>query len=295
VAVGLGAIRQSFPEAAAAPVVRTRPLGPTQTPVSVIGQGTWRVKDHTKAKEAIREGIRLGLTHIDTAELYENNTKSETMLGQVLKGQRKDVFLASKVLPHNATYDGTIAACEATLQRLGTDHLDLYYLHWRGDHPLEGTFDAMAELVETDKVRHIGVSNFDVSDLEEAESILGKGVLAANQVLYHLEDRGAESQVLPWCKQHKVTLVAYSPFGAGSFLESAKARAAAEKASKGTGLTLRQLALAFLVRDPSVIAIPKAETVAHVRDNAGADVDLDDDVVAQLEAAFPLRRGLRMV
>jgi diketogulonate reductase-like aldo/keto reductase len=153
----------------------------------------------------------------------------------------------------------------------------------------------MAELVEADKVRHIGVSNFEVSDLEEAEAILGKGVLTANQVLYHLEDRGAESEVLPWCKQHKVTLVAYSPFGAGSFLQSAKARAAVEKAAKGTGLTLRQLALAFLVRDPAVVTIPKAESVAHVRDNAGGDVELDDDVVELLDRAFPVRQGLRTV
>jgi diketogulonate reductase-like aldo/keto reductase len=275
--------------------VRTRPFGPTSTQVSVIGQGTWRVRDRTSATQAIREGIKLGLTHIDTAELYENNSKSETMLGNALKGHLKDVFLASKVLPHNATYEGTIAACDASLQRLGTDHLDLYYLHWRGDHPLEETFDAMAELVEADKVRHVGVSNFEVADLEEAESILGKGVLAANQVLYHLEDRGAESEVLPWCKRHKVTMVAYSPFGAGSFLTSAKARAAVEAAAKGTGLTLRQLALAFLVRDPSVVAIPKAESVAHVRDNAGGDADLDDEVIEQLDRAFPVKPGLRTV
>lgn len=273
--------------------MRTRPLGPTDTQVSVIGQGTWRVRDPGQAAAAIREGVRLGMTHIDTAELYERNSRSETMLGSALQGRRDEVFIASKVLPQNATYEGTLAACEATLQRLGTDHLDLYYLHWRGDHPLEETFDAMAQLVEDGKVLHVGVSNFDVEDLDEAESLLGKGVLAANQVLYHLEDRGAESEVLPWCKQHKVTLVAYSPFGAGSFLESPKARAAVEKASKGTGLTLRQLALAFLVRDPAVVAIPKAESVAHVRDNAGGDVEVSDDVVAQLEAAFPVRPGLR--
>lgn len=272
-----------------------RPLGATGTKVSVLGQGTWRVRDTTKAAEALRAGVALGLTHIDTAELYENQSRSETMLGQVLNGRRDEVFLASKVLPHNASYDGTLAACDASLERLGTDHLDLYYLHWRGEHPLEDTFDAMAELVESGKVRHIGVSNFDVGDLDEAESILGKGVLAANQVLYHLEDRGAESEVLPWCKQHKVTLVAYSPFGAGAFLQSAKARAAVEKASKGTGLTLRQVALAFLTRDPAVVAIPKAETVAHVRDNAGGDVDLDDEAIGQLEQAFPVRKGLRTI
>jgi diketogulonate reductase-like aldo/keto reductase len=268
-------------------------LGPTDTQVSVIGQGTWRVRDPTLTTQAIAEGIKLGLTHIDTAELYENNSGSETMLGHLLKGRRADVFLASKVLPRNAAYEGAIAACEASLQRLGTDHLDLYYLHWRGDPPLEETFDAMAQLVEDGKVRHIGVSNFDVGDLDEAEGILGKGVLSANQVLYHLEDRGIESEVLPWCKQHKVTVVAYSPFGGGDFLRSAKARAAVEKASKGTGLTLRQLALAFLVRDPAVVAIPKAESVAHVRENAGGDVELSDEVIEALDAAFPVKPGLR--
>jgi diketogulonate reductase-like aldo/keto reductase len=273
--------------------MRTRRLGTTDTQVSVIGQGTWRVRDPAQTTLALREGVKLGMTHIDTAELYERNSRSETMVGQAFQGRHDEVFLASKVLPQNASYEGTIAACEATLKRLGTDHLDLYYLHWRGEHPLEDTFDAMAQLVEDGKVRHIGVSNFDVADLDEAEAILGKGVLAANQVLYHLEDRGAESEVLPWCKQHGVTLVAYSPFGAGAFLQTAKARAAVEKASKGTGLTHRQLALAFLVRDPAVVAIPKAESVAHVRDNAGGDVELSDDVVAQVDAAFPVRRGLR--
>lgn len=275
--------------------MRTRPFGPTSTQVSVLGQGTWRVRDHAKTKPALLEGLRLGMTHIDTAELYENQSRSETMLGQILPPVRESVFLASKVLPHNASYEGTKAACEATLKRLGTDHLDLYYLHWRGEHSLEDTFDAMAELVEEGKVHHIGVSNFDVADLDEAESILGKGVLAANQVLYHLEDRGAESEVIPWCKAHKVTVVAYSPFGAGDFLRTPKARSAAESAAKMAGLTTRQAALAFLVRDPAVVAIPKAESVAHVRDNAGGDVALAKEVIHHLDQAFPLKPGLRNV
>jgi diketogulonate reductase-like aldo/keto reductase len=276
--------------------MRTRPLGPSTTQVSVLGQGTWRVRDHASCTQAILEGLRLGMTHVDTAELYEQNSRSETMLGQALAGdRRKGVFLASKVLPHNASYEGTLAACEASLRRLGTDHLDLYYLHWRGEHPLEETMDAMAKLVEDGKVRHIGVSNFDAADLDEAEALLGKGILAANQVYYHLEDRGAESEVLPWCRAHKVTLVAYSPFGAGNFLVSAKARKAVDRAAKETGLTPRQVALAFLVRDPAVVAIPKAESVAHVRENAGGDVELPRDVVEALGEAFPVRSGLRTV
>jgi diketogulonate reductase-like aldo/keto reductase len=275
--------------------MRTRPLGPTATPVPILGQGTWRVRDHAACSEAIEEGLRLGMAHIDTAELYENNSRSETMLGRLLKGRREQVFLASKVLPHNASYEGTRTACEASLRRLGTDHLDLYYLHWRGEHPLEETFDAMAELVEEGKVRHVGVSNFDAADLDEAESILGKGVLAANQVLYHLEDRGAEAEVIPWCKAHKVTVVAYSPFGAGSFLRDARARAAAEQAARDSGLTVRQVALAFLVRDPAVVAIPKAEHVAHVRENAGGDATLPADLLERLDEAFRVRPGLRVV
>ena len=277
--------------------MRTRPLGPSTTQVSVLGQGTWRVHDHAATTKALEEGLRLGMTHIDTAELYEQNSRSETMLGKMLAGdRRKDVFLASKVLPRNATYEGTLAACEASLRRLGTDSLDLYYLHWREDLPLEDTFDAMAELVEAGTVQHIGVSNFDVADLDEAESILGKGVLAANQVYYHLEDRGVEAEILPWCRQHKVTLVAYSPFAAGrGFLTNPKQRAVAERLAKQVGLTTRQLALAFLVRDPAVVAIPKTESVAHVRDNAGGDVELPKDVVQALDEAFPLKPGLRMV
>src|SRR5688500_10000705 len=141
-------MERSFPSPAAPRLVRMRkrPLGATGTQVSAIGQGTWRVRDHAKATEALREGVRLGLTHIDTAELYEQNSRSETMLGHALAGLRDEVFLASKVLPRNATYEGTLAACEASLRRLGTDRLDLYYLHWREDLPLEGTMDAMAQL-----------------------------------------------------------------------------------------------------------------------------------------------------
>lgn len=275
--------------------MRSRPLGPTKTPVSVLGQGTWRVRDPPAAAKSIMEGLRLGMTHIDTAELYEQNSRSEGMLGKLLPKVRDKVFLASKVLPTNASYEGTLAACEASLARLKTDRIDLYYLHWRGEHPLEDTFDAMAELAEAGKVRNIGVSNFDVDDLEEAESILGKGVLAANQVLYHLEDRGAESAVIPWCKQHRVTVVAYSPFGAGNFLPDAKKRAAAEQVAKGVGLTTRQLALAFLVRDPAVVAIPKAESLAHVQENAGGDAELPKEAVAALDRAFPVKPGLRNI
>lgn len=278
--------------------MQQRRLGSGPATVSRFGLGTWRVQDHARASAALMAGIDAGLTHIDAAELYENQSGSETMLGRLLAanaGLRDRLFIASKVLPQNASYDGTVAACEATLERLGTDHVDLYYLHWRGAHPLTETFDAMAHLVEAGKVRHIGVSNFDVADLEEAEGILGKGVLAANQVLYHLEDRGAESAVIPWCKAHKVTVVGYSPFGAGPFVRDLRRRKALDAAAAKAGLDARQAALAFLTRDPDVVSIPKTEDVGHAKAIAAADVELPKDVIAALEAGFPVRPGLRTI
>lgn len=278
--------------------MQQRVLGPGPAKVSRYGLGTWRVQDHARTSAALLAGIEAGLTHVDTAELYEQQSRSETMLGKLLAshpGLRERVFLASKVLPHNASYDGTLAACAATLKRLGTGHVDLYYLHWRGEHPLRDTMRAMADLVDDAKVRHIGVSNFDAADLDEAESILGKGVLAANQVLYHLEDRGAESEVIPWCKAHKVTVVAYSPFGAGRFVTDRRRKAALAAAAAQAGLDERQAALAFLTRDPAVVAIPKTEDAGHAKAIAGADCDLPKDVVAAIDAAFPAEPGLRTI
>ncbi len=275
--------------------MKMRPFGPAKTPVAVIGQGTWRVSDRTAASQAIGVGFELGLTHIDTAELYERQSQSETMLQPVVAARHADIFLASKVLPDNASYEGTRAACMASLQRLGVASLDLYYLHWRGPHALEDTFDAMAELAEEGLIKNIGVSNFDVADLEEAESILGKGVLAANQILYHLEDRGAEPDVIPWCKQHGVAVVAYSPFGAGHFITSKSRLKVLEEVAQAVGKTPRQVALAFLTREKHVFAIPKTERVEHVTDNAGGDFDLPWDAVAKLDAAFPVEAGLRTI
>lgn len=276
--------------------MQQRRLGPGPDTVSRIGLGTWRVKDHAATTQALVAGIEAGLTHIDTAELYENQSGSESMLGRMLAAQpglRDRLFLASKVLPHNASYDGTLAACKATLGRLGTTYLDLYYLHWRGEHPLEETCSALAKLVDEGLVRHIGVSNFDVADLEEAEGFLGKGVLAANQILYHLEERGAEADVIPWCRRHKVTVVAYSPFGAGAFVSNARRRRALDAVAAQAGLDARQTALAFLTRDPAVVAIPKTENALHARALAGGSTDLPREAVAALDAAFPMHPGLR--
>ena len=273
-------------------LMQQRSFGPGRDKVARIGLGTWRVHDHAATSAALTAGLELGLSHIDTAELYEGQSRSETMLGAWLKGKRERVFLASKVLPNNASHAGTKAACQASLQRLGTDHLDLYYLHWRGPHPLRDTFRAMAELRDAGAIRHIGVSNFDVADLEEAVAVLGKGVLAANQVLYHLEERGVESEVLPWCKRHQVTVVAYSPFGAGRFVADKRRLAALSAAAKQAGLTARQAALAFLTRDPAVVAIPKTESAEHARELAGGDADLPKAILAEIDAAFPLQPGL---
>jgi diketogulonate reductase-like aldo/keto reductase len=278
--------------------MQQRRLGPGPATLSRIGLGTWRVQDRTRTSAALLAGIDAGLTHIDTAELYEQQSRSETMLGKIFTahpGLRERLLVASKVLPHNASYEGTLAACEATLKRLGTPHVDLYYLHWRGEHPLEDTFDAMAQLVEDGKVRHIGVSNFDVDDLEQAEAILGKGVLAANQVLYQLEDRGAESDVIPWCKAHKVTVVAYSPFGAGAFVADKRRRKALDDAAAKAGLDARQAALAFLTRDPAVVAIPKTEDATHANALAGGSTDLPKDVLAAIDSAFTVKAGLRTI
>lgn len=278
--------------------MQQRVLGAGPATVSRIGLGTWRVTDRKRTGEALLAGIEAGLTHIDTAELYEQQSRSEGMLGKLFaakKGLRDRVFLASKVLPHHASYEGTIEACEASLKRLATDRLDLYYLHWRGEHPLEETMDAMAKLVEDGKVRHIGVSNFDIADLEEAEALLGKGVLAANQVLYHLDDRGAESEVIPWCKAHKVTVVAYSPLGAGNFVPDRARRAKLDAAAKRGGRDARQAALAFLTRDPAVVAIPKTENADHAKALAAGGIDLPREVAVEIDALFPVKAGLRTI
>ncbi|MHB8633202.1 MAG: aldo/keto reductase [Thermoplasmatota archaeon] len=273
------------------------PFGPARTLVPPIGQGTWRVQDARACAPALREGIRLGLTHIDTAELYERQSGSETMLGELLSERdgnrplRDRVYLASKVLPENATADGIPKACQASLARLKTDHVDLYYHHWRGPTPLEETLGALAELVDRGSVRHIGVSNYDLDDLEEAKSILGPGKIAANQVLYHMGERGAEA-LLPWCRANRVALVAYSPFGAkGGFPAGSKLKALQE-VGRASGLTPHQVVLAFLVRNPEVFVIPKAEEVTHVRENAKTR-PLPPEAVAQLEEAFPLQPLLR--
>jgi len=275
-----------------------RPFGPTGADVPVIGQGTWQMEadDRRTAIAALRRGLDLGLTHVDTAEMYGAGGVEE-LVGAAIAGRRDDVYLVSKVLPRNASRAGTIAACEASLRRLKTDRLDCYLLHWPGAHPLADTIAAFEQLVADGKIRCWGVSNFDVAELAAALRIAGAGRIACNQVLYHLEERAIEHEVLPWCERHGVALVGYSPFGSGRFPAAASAGGRVLRAiAKARGATPRQVALAFLVRRPSLFTIPKAARLEHVIDNAGAGaLALSEHELARIDAAFPRRRRRRGV
>ncbi len=267
-----------------------RVFGSTGVRVPVLGQGTWQMEDDDRAQavRALQAGLDLGMTHVDTAELYGYG-EVEELVGEALAGRRDDVFLVSKVLPSNATYAGTLKACERSLKRLRTDRLDCYLLHWPGPHPLEETLRAFERLVQEGKILSWGVSNFDVADLEEALRLTGPGRMACNQVLYHLRERTIEHRVVPWCEQQGVAVVGYSPFGSGDFPEpeSPDGRVL-EEVARGRGVSARQVALAFLTRRPSLLGIPKSSREAHTRDNAAAGgLRLTEGEVARLEEAFP--------
>jgi diketogulonate reductase-like aldo/keto reductase len=245
--------------------------------------------------DALLRGLDAGMGHIDTAEMYGDG-RVEELVGETLAGRRQELFLVSKVLPENASRRGTVAACERSLRRLRTDHLDAYLLHWRGEHPLAGTIEAFETLRESGKIRAWGVSNFDVADLEEAIAIAGEGRIACNQVLYHLEERAIEHAVLPWCQRHGVALVGYSPFAVGRFLRG-RGKAVVEEIARARGVTPRQVALRFLTREAPLFTIPKSIDVAHTRDNAAAgDLVLTPQELARIDAAFPTgrARGLPM-
>lgn len=278
-----------------------RPFGWTGIDVPVIGQGTWYMERDRRpeAVAALRAGLEAGMAHIDTAEMYGSG-RVEELVGEAIAGRRREVFLVTKVLPHHATYPGVLRSCEASLRRLGTDHLDVYLLHWPSRHPLEETIRAFTQLVRDGKTRFWGVSNFDVDDLEEALRIAGPLHIACNQVVYHLKERAIEHAVIPWCEAREIAVVAYSPFGSGDF-PAARSRGgkALEEIAAARGATPRQMALAFLTHRSSVFAIPKASRIAHVRENAGADaVTLHPEDLRRLDEAFPLRprpRDLPMI
>jgi diketogulonate reductase-like aldo/keto reductase len=271
-----------------------RPFGTTSVEVPVIGQGTWNLPARgaavDEAKRALRRGVELGLTHIDTAEMYGDGA-SERLIGEAIRDlPREALFIVSKVLPSNASYAGTIAACEASLRRLGCAYLDCYLLHWRGSVPLRETLRAMEQLVADGKIRSLGVSNFDVADLREAQGLLERETLACNQVLYHLGERTIEDHELDYCREIGAALVAYTPFGRGDYTDAPGAAVLARVAD-AHAVSVAEVILAFLTRDPIVFTIPKAATVAHVEANARAgDLSLAPAEIAAIDAAFPVRR-----
>ena len=279
--------------------MRQQNFGRNGPEVSVIGQGTWYIDrgDRKRAVAALCRGIELGMTHIDTAEMYGD---AELVIAEAIAGNRDDLFLVSKVLPSNASRRGTIAACERSLKRLKTDRLDCYLLHWRGSYPLAETVAAFDELAHAGKIRAWGVSNFDTDDLDEILAVAGEGRIACNQVLYHLQERAIEHAVIPWCEQHGVAVVAYSPFGHDDFPSPrSKPGQLVQDIADAHQATPRQVALSFLTRAKSVFAIPKASSADHASDNAAAgDLMLDADEIAALDNAFPRGakpRGLPML
>jgi diketogulonate reductase-like aldo/keto reductase len=255
--------------------------------VPALGQGTWRMGENARARKAevaaLRLGIELGLTLIDTAEMYGEGG-AEAVVGEAIKGRRDGLFIVSKVYPHNAGRRGVVAACDRSLGRLGIDTIDLYLLHWRGAVPLAETVEGFAALQHAGKIARWGVSNLDVADMEELWSV-GGSACATNQVLYNLGERGIEFDLMPWCEQRNVPVMAYSPVGQGGPL--LRHTALGEVAARH-GATPAQIALAWTLRRPGVIAIPKAADPDHVRQNARAGaLRLTEDDHATLDAAFP--------
>lgn len=279
--------------------MRQNPFGKDGPLVPVIGQGTWYLDrgDRKHAIAALQRGIEAGMTHIDTAEMYGD---AELVIADAIAGKRDGIFLVSKVLPSNASRRGTITACERSLKRLNTDHLDCYLLHWRGSYPLEDTVAAFEELIAAGKIRSWGVSNFDTDDLDELLAVCGKGRIACNQVLYHLQERAIEHAVLPWCEQHGVAVVAYSPFGHDDFPSPrSKGGALLQSIADNHRATPRQVALGFLARAPGVFPIPKASSAEHAAENAAAgSLVLGSGEISAIDSAFPRgpkRRGLPML
>ena len=281
--------------------VPARIFGSTGRRVSAVGLGSWKIEEPAAraAVAALRRGLDLGMTHIDTAEMYGSGA-AETIIAKAIAGRRDEIFLVSKVLPGNASKRGTLAACEQSLVRLQTDRLDCYLLHWRGSHPLEETIAAFDSLVRAGKILAWGVSNFDVADLDETAAIAGAGHPACNQVLYHVQERAIEHEVLPWCRNQGTALVAYTPFGqSAAYDERTRQGKVLAEIAAARQATARQVALRFLLRQPEVFVIPKASTIEHVAENAAAAaLELSDAELARIHAAFPLakpRRGLPMI
>ncbi|MFD4116796.1 aldo/keto reductase [Streptomyces niveus] len=270
--------------------VRTVPL-PSGEHVPVLGQGTWGwAQDPARRageKESLLLGLDLGLTLIDTAEMYGQGA-AEELVGETLAGRRDEAFLVTKVLPYNASRTDTVNACERSLKRLRTDRIDLYLLHWRGAVPLAETLEAFEDLLDAGKIRHWGVSNFDPADLRELAALPGGGAAATNQVLYNLTRRGIEYDLLPRCQETGVPVMAYSPVEQGRLLSAQALQAVARRHEA----TPAQVALAWVLRQSGVIAIPRTGRADHVRENhAALALTLTDDDLAALDDAFPPVRG----
>ena len=264
---------------------------PSGIDIPALGLGTWQMGE-AKARandeiDSLRLGLDLGMTLIDTAEMYGEGG-AEIIVGKALEDRRDEVFLVSKVYPWNASRTGTIAACEASLRRLGTDRLDLYLLHWRGEHPLEDTVAAFEQLKAAGKIGAWGVSNFDTADMEELLAVPHGKNCAANQVLYNLSRRGIEYDLLPWCQSHGIPVMAYSPIEQGRLVHHPELI----RIAKAYQATPAQVALAFLMERDGVIAIPKSANLRRVRENRDAvDLDISDEDWAVLDAAFPPPTG----
>ena len=259
---------------------------PGGTKVPALGQGTWYMGDSTAKRAgeiaALQAGIDLGMTLIDTAEMYGSG-RSEELVGEAVAGRRDQVFLVSKVLPSNASRQGTKKACEKSLKRLRTDVIDLYLLHWRGSYPFEDTVAAMLELKQEGKIRHWGVSNMDVDEMDEIVSVRKGNTCAVNQILYNLSRRGVEYDLLPWCTKHAVPVMAYSPIEQSRILGDRTLASVAKRHNA----TPAQAALAWVLRNPGIIAIPKAGNPAHVRENAASlSLSLTAEDLAEFDAAF---------
>ena len=262
----------------------------------VIGMGTWNIEGRTgdaerRGIEALRLGLDLGMKHIDTAEMYGNG-RSEELVAEAVAGRREQVFLVSKVMPSNASYEGTLKACERSLKRLRTNFLDLYLIHWpSSQYPIKETMRAMEKLADEGMIKFIGVSNFDLDQLREAQQALKKHRIACNQVLYHLAYRDIERDLLPYCTESEIAIVGYSPFGHGNFPspQSKGGKVLAEIAKRHSS-TVRQVALNFLTRQPTLFTIPKAGNPDHIREISSAvgNWRLTDEDIATIDRTFPL-------
>jgi diketogulonate reductase-like aldo/keto reductase len=260
--------------------------------VPAYGQGTWHMGESrgrfADEVTALRLGIDLGITLIDTAEMYGSGV-AEEIVAEAVQGDRDKLFIVSKVLPYNASAKGTVEACEKSLKRLKTDRIDLYLLHWTGSHPFAETLAGFERLQRDGKIRHHGVSNFDRKDMEEWYAQAGGKTVASNQILYNLARRGPEWELIPWCRERNISIMAYSPIEQGRMLGH---KALAEVAARHQGATPSQVALAWLLRQDGMMVIPKATHPEHVRENLGAlDLKLTGDDIATLDGAFPPPKG----